>query len=202
MATIHPIRNREENVALHDRAMDNLRYIRETMERASFTAVSGWGQVGIGMTALIATVIASMRTTVHGWVGVWSVEAALALAIGVITVARKARAAGMPLLNGPGRKLALSLAPPLLTGALLTPVLVELGAFRPLPGMWLLLYGSGVVAAGSFSVRIVPFMGLAFMALGVFSLLAPPEWGNVLMGLGFGALHIVFGALIAWRHGG
>jgi hypothetical protein len=202
MATVHPIRPREEDVALHDRAMDNLRFIRETMERASFTAVSGWGQVGIGVTALVATFIATLQTTVHGWVGVWSVEAALALVVGVITVARKTRAAGLPLLNGPGRKLALSLAPPLLTGALLTPVLVEMGTFRPLPGMWLLLYGSGVVAAGTFSIRIIPVMGLTFMALGTFALLAPPEWGNALMGLGFGVMHIAFGTLIAWRYGG
>ncbi|MDR0787080.1 MAG: hypothetical protein LBG44_04345 [Gemmatimonadota bacterium] len=202
MASIHPIRPPKENVALHDRAMENLRFIRETMEGASFTAVSGWGQVGIGVTALLATMIASLQPTIHAWTAVWSVEAVLALAIGGITVARKARSAGMPLLNGPGRKLALSMAPPLLTGAMLTPVLVEQGIFAPLPGMWLLLYGSGVVAAGSFSVRIVPLMGMVFMALGTFALLSPMEWGNVLMGMGFGVLHILFGALIAWRHGG
>lgn len=203
MATVHPIKNRRENLALHDRAMDNLRFIRETMERAgSFTAVSGWGQVGIGVTALIAAFIASTRTSVDGWIAVWSVEAMLALAIGGLTVAKKTRAAGLPLLSGPGRKLALSLAPPLMTGAMLTPVLVEAGLVGPLPGMWLLLYGTGVVAAGSFSVRIIPIMGMAFMALGTFTLLAPVEWGNALMGLGFGFIHIAFGTLIAWRYGG
>jgi hypothetical protein len=205
MATVHPIRSRPgtDNVALHDRAMDNLRFIRETMERAgSFTAVSGWGQVGIGITALIAASIASMQANVDNWIAVWSVEAILALGIGGWTVARKTRAAGMPLLSGPGRKLALSLAPPLMTGALLTAVLVEASLLEPIPGMWLLLYGTGVIAAGAFSVRIVPVMGLTFMALGTFTLLAPAAWGNALMGLGFGVLHILFGLLIAWRYGG
>lgn len=183
--------------------MDNLRFIRETMERAEhFTAVSGWGQVGIGATALVAALVASLQPSVDGWIAVWSGEALLALAIGGWTVARKTRGAGIPLLSGPGRKLALSLAPPLVTGALMTPVLVEAGHIAALPGMWLLLYGSGVVAAGSFSVGIIPIMGMSFMALGTFTLLAPTEWGNLLMGVGFGALHIVFGLLIAWRYGG
>jgi len=205
MASVHPIRSRRrsEHVALHDRAMDNLRFIRETMERAgSFTAVSGWGQVGIGVTAIIAAIIASFQSGLDAWIAVWSGEALLALAIGGWTVARKTNAAGIPILSGPGRKLALSLAPPLLTGAMLTPVLVDAGLVAPLPGMWLLLYGTGVVAAGTFSIRIIPVMGLSFMALGTFALLAPAAWGNALMGLGFGVFHIVFGLLIAWRYGG
>jgi hypothetical protein len=204
MTSIHPIRNRKrpEHVALHDRAMDNLRFIRETMERAgSFTAVSGWGQVAIGVTATIAA-IAAAGVEASGWIAIWSAEALLAAALGGWTVARKAYTAGLPLLSGPGRKVALSLAPPLVAGAMMTAVLVDAGLLWPIPGMWLLLYGTGVVAAGAYSVGIVPVMGLSFMILGTFTLLAPAEWGNALMGLGFGGFHIVFGLLIAWRYGG
>lgn len=205
MATVHPIGNRKRNehVALHDRAMDNLRFIRETMERAgSFTAVSGWGQIGIGITALIAAVAAGSVSDPQRWIGIWSIEAIIALGIGGWTVARKAYSAGLPLLSGPGRKVALSLAPPLVAGAMLTAVLFDAELLWPLPGMWLLLYGTGVVAAGAYSVRIVPVMGMTFMMLGTFALLAPVGWGNLLMGLGFGGLHIFFGLMIAWRYGG
>jgi hypothetical protein len=205
MASVHPIqpRKRPDNVALHDRAMDNLRFIRETMERAgSFTAVSGGGQVAIGITALVAAVLAASQQTPESWLAIWSAEALIALAIGGFTIARKAHAAGMPLLSGPGRKVALSFAPPLLAGAMLTAVLFEAGLLAPLPGMWMLLFGTGVVAAGAYSVKIVPVMGLSFMLLGTFALLAPPGWGDALMGLGFGGLHILFGLLIAWRYGG
>ncbi len=196
-------RVRAESHSLHDRAMENLRFIRETMERAgSFTAVSGWGQVGIGLTALIAAWIAAGRTTPEAWLAVWSVEALIALSVGGWTVARKAYSAGLPLLSGPGRKVALSLAPPLVAGAMLTAVLFEAGVLAPLVGMWMLLYGTGVVAAGAFSVRIVPVMGLSFMMLGTFALLAPMAWGNALMAFGFGGFHIFFGILIAWRYGG
>jgi hypothetical protein len=204
MASIHPIRpNPPETVALHHRAMDNLRFIRETMERAgSFTAVSGWGSVVTGVTAVAAAWLASQQSDAFGWLAVWSGEALLALGIGALAVFRKARAAGMPLLSGAGRKLAMSLAPPLVAGAMLTAVLFREGHLGLLPGMWLLLFGAGITAAGSFSVRIVPVMGFSFMVLGGVTLLLPDAWGNALMGLGFGGLHIVFGLLIARRHGG
>jgi hypothetical protein len=205
MASVHPLRRREkaESHSLHDRAMDNLRFIRETMERAgSFTAVSGWGQVSIGVSALLAAWIAAGRTTPESWLTVWCVEAVIALGVGGWTVAQKAYSAGLPLLSGPGRKVALSLAPPLVAGAMLTAVLFEAGVLGPLVGMWMLLYGTGVVAAGAYSVRIVPVMGLSFMVLGMFALLAPIAWGNALMALGFGGFHMFYGILIAWRYGG
>jgi hypothetical protein len=205
MATLHPLNSTSsaEPVALHDRAMDNLRYIRETMERAgSFTAVSGWGEVAIGATALGAALLASAQTTPRAWLLVWSVEAILALSIGAWSVARKARLAGVPLLVGPGRKVALSLSPVLVAGAVLTAVLFTSNMVAPLPGTWMLLFGAGVVAAGSNSVRIVPVMGLSFMLLGTLAFLLPSAWGDGLMALGFGGLHLLFGTLIARRYGG
>jgi hypothetical protein len=189
--------------ALHDRAMDNLRYIRQTMERASsFTAVPGWGQVAIGVTALAATYLAARQPTARGWLGTWVAEAIISLLIAGWLMDRKARALGAPLLSGPGRKVAFSLSPPLVVGALLTVVLFRAGLTQAIPGMWLLLYGTGVVTGGMFSVSIVPVMGICFMVLGAATLFAPAAWGNWLMAAGFGGLHIIFGTIIARRYGG
>jgi hypothetical protein len=189
--------------ALHDRAMDNLRFIRETMERASsFTAVPGWGGALMGATALSAAAVAAWQPTWGRWLATWVAEAVLALVIGVWALARKARRAGTPVLSGPGRKFALAYAPPILAGMLLTVVLLRGGMVSALPGMWLLLYGTAVVAGGAFSVKIVPVMGMCFMLLGAVALYAPAAWGNYLMAAGFGGLHVIFGVIIARRHGG
>jgi len=193
----------EQPPALHDRAMDNLRYIRETMERASsFTAVPGWGQVVIGVTALVAAYLAAHQATAKGWLVTWLIEAIIALLISGWSMDRKARASATPLLSGPGRKVAFSLSPPMAVGALLTVVLFRAGMTTSIPGMWLLLYGTGVVTGGMFSVCVVPVMGVCFMVLGATGVFAPAAWSNWLMAAGFGGLHIIFGIVIARKYGG
>ena len=173
------------------------------MERAgSFTAVPGWGGVAVGATALAAAWFATRQTSDAAWLALWLGEAVLAATLGSIATVRKARAGGLSLLRGAGRKFLFGLGPPILAGGVLTLALVRLGATHALPGTWLLMYGVGTVAAGTFSVRVVPIMGLCFMLLGMATLLAPPAWGNACMALGFGGLHVVFGILIARRYGG
>jgi hypothetical protein len=204
MASVRPIRvDPPETVALHTRAMDNLRFIRETMERAgAFTAVPGWGGCVMGISALAATVIASRQSTTGAWLNTWLIEGIFAIALGLYTMKRKADSAQLPLLSAPGRRFVLSFAPPLLVGALLTVVLYQAGLTRAIPGPWLLLYGTGVVTGGAYSVRVVPLMGMCFMLVGAVALFCPFSWGTALLGVGFGGLHVVFGFIIARRYGG
>lgn len=192
-----------EPVALRDRAMDNLRYIRETMERsASFTHVSGIGGVAMGAIALAAVAFASGTDSPLNWLGIWLGAAALSFSVAILAMARKSWAAGVPLLTGPGRRFAWSVTPPLAAGGVLTVALAQADLMHLLPGAWLLMYGTSVVTGGSFSVRSVPLMGLAFMLVGVAAFLSPPAWGDAYMAAGFGGLHIVFGIVIWRKHGG
>ena len=198
-----PPRPSREPREMQERAIDNFRFIRETMERAgAFTAVSGWGEVAIGVTAIPAAWVASRQQTPAGWVGVWVAEAALCVVLAIWFTAAKARVNNIPMLAEPTRKLVLSFSPPMLVGAALTALFLDRGLTAMLPGVWLMLYGAGVITAGTFSVRVLPVMGAAFMLVGGLAMFAPVSWGNALLAGGFGLLHIAFGLLIARRHGG
>jgi len=188
---------------LHDRALDNLKFIRSTMERAgSFTSVPGWGMVVVGGTALAATWLGLRQARPADWLAVWLGEAVLAVVVGGAALVQKARAAKDPLLSGPGGRFGLSFLPPLVVGALLTIALYQAQLFALMPGTWLLLYGTAVATAGAFSVRVVPLMGACFMVLGAAALFTPFRWWPWFMAAGFGGLNIAFGLIIARRYGG
>src|SRR5579883_1554862 len=206
MASVQPLR-KSKPVPIDARARDNLRYIRETMERAgSFTAVPGWGGVAMGVTALAASFVAARQGSVGRWVITWVAEGVLAIAIGILAMWRKAARAGMPMWSAPARKFLFSFVPPLVVGAALTVVLWRAGAATAIPGVWLMLYGAGVVTGGAFSVPVVPVMGVCFLIEGAIAMFMPAAWSvpwnDVWLALGFGGLHIVFGAIIARRYGG
>jgi len=185
------------------RAADDLRYIREAIERAgSFTSISGYGLIAVGVTALVAAVVAPRSLASDRWVIVWLGEALLAIAITVGTSVLKAQRLEVPLFGATGRRFMLAFATPAAAGAILTAALLKAHSNALLPGTWLLLYGAAVAGGGSFSVGSVPAMGAAFMVLGAVAMVAPAAWANVLLGVGFGLLHVGFGAWIARRHGG
>lgn len=202
MAFAQRARILDQPIPIDRRAADNLRFIRDTMERAaSFTAVPGWGGVTIGCTAIAAGAVAARYSTRDQFF-VWLAEAFVALAIAFCAVRLKSRQLALSLQSRPARRALLSFIPPLIAGGLLSAVLFRMGILSVLPGVWLLLYGASMVTGGAFSVRIVPVMGLCFMGTGALSFLAPASWGNAFLVAGFGGLHILFGVFIARRHGG
>ena len=193
----------DEPVALGDRAIDNLKYIRETMERStSFTAVPGYGGMLMGVTACVAAYIANNQALLRDSLATWLIEACLAFAIGVLAMWQKSKIAGQSLISAPARKFAMGFAPPLIVGFVITLGLWNLGQYYVLPPVCMLSYGAAVVCGGAFSVRVVPVMGWCFMALGAIAFLLPTNYGNLMMAASFGLLHIVFGAIIARRYGG
>jgi hypothetical protein len=207
MGTLHKIQTeeneREEPPSLHRRAIDNLAFIRETMERSTaFTAVPGYGGALMGATAVAAAVIASQQAYVRNWLLVWLAEAALAFAIGLLAMWQKSKMVDSPLTSTPARKFAFGFAPPLVCGVAITLGLWRYEHYEMMAPVWLLLYGASVATGGSYSVRIVPIMGWCFIGLGALAFALPPGYNDWLMAAGFGALHITFGLIIARRFGG
>ncbi len=204
MGSVHPIREtRLPPHSLDAQALDNLRFIRRTMESAAaFTAVPGKGGVFMGISALEAAFAAASRHDPLSWLAIWIGEALLAMAIGFVSARIKLNRAETPVIAGPARKFVLALLPSIFIGGVLTLVFFRAGLTGELPGLWLLVYGTGVLSGGAFSVRIVPVMGVCFLALGLAAVCAPAAWGNWFLAAGFGFVHIIFGTVIARRFGG
>jgi hypothetical protein len=193
---------RTQPTELHEHAMDNLKYIRQTLERAgSFTAVPGKGGMLMGVVALLAARLAAGQPSAGGWLAIWTGAAIMALAIGIAGAALKSRRFQMPLFSGPGRKFIAGFTPAIVAGAVMTAVFYRAGISGFLPGVWLLLYGAAVLAGGSASVRIVPVMGACFMFVGTVARLLP-GWNDLMLPVGFGGLHLIFGTVIAVKYGG
>lgn len=188
--------------ALHRQAEDNLRFIRATMESAiSFTGVSGKGYLIAGGSSVIAAWLSSRQISPAGWLTVWMIELVLAANVMLVLTAIKASAQGRPLWTGNGIKVLGAFAPAMIAGGLLTLALFLQGSVELLPGIWLSLYGAAVMTAGTHSVRIIPVMGAVFMGFGAVALLFPLA-GNLMLGLGMGGLHLIFGAIVWRQYGG
>lgn len=192
-----------EPVNIGDRAIDNLKFIRETMERSTvFTSVPGYGGILMGVTAIVAAYIANSQAYIRDWLIVWLLEAALAFSIGLLAMWQKTKLSKTSLLSNPARKLLMNSLPPMLCGIFITIGLWRFGDFEVMIPVWILCYGAAVVCGGAFSVKAVPLMGWCFMALGAIAFFLPANTGQLMMGLSFGVLHIVFGLIIGRKFGG
>ena len=189
---------------MHERAEADLAFVRAAVERSSqFTAVPGVGGVLMGVSALIAAVIAHQQPTHERWLLVWILDAAAAAIIGGTALVRKARRRQVPLAVGPARRFALGLAPAMIAGAALSVAALDVQAWAMLPAIWMLCYGVAVLGAGAASAApIVPIVGSVFVFAGVVSIATPASLADYWMAATFGVAHIVAGAIVARRHGG
>ena len=200
MSNVPPNRT---GVALNERAIESLEFIRTTMARsAPFTAVSGAGGIAMGVLALVAAAFARSSSSNEQWLTVWVACAAVAVPVGFVLMRAKARRHDLALWSPAGRRFAQGFVPAIAAGAVLTLALVRAGAVDLVPAVWLLLYGAGVLAGSSSSVPVLAWLGALFMVLGSVSLFTPSEWRDLWLASGFGVLQIAFGAYIARNHGG
>lgn len=187
-------------IPIESRALGTLAYIRTSIESSGSMAVPGMAGIVMGVIGIFATIVASLPRAANYWLEIWLVAAAVAFALGAAMMAREAAQSGHARYLGPVRKFLLCLCPALLAGAALTFVLWRGGTTNLIPGVWLLLYGCAVLSASTVTIartmRLICIMGAVFMLLGVTAFAAPPSTHTLILGVGFGALHTIFGILI------
>ncbi len=208
MGSVEPIRERIEPVSkqpipISGRAVENLQFIRDAMENAThFTAVPGYGGMLMGLTAIAAAYISAQQVYLRDWLVVWIAEAFLAMAVGFLTMWQKSKISGSSLVSTPAKKFAKNFVPALFCGAVISFGLWRYEMYAMMPPVWMLCYGAAVAGGGAFSVKAVPVMGWLFIVFGTAAAALPASAANWLMAASFGMLHIIFGFLIARRHGG
>ena len=187
-------------IPIESRALGTLAYIRTSIDASGSMAVPGMAGVTMGIIGILAALATAIPSLAARWLAIWLIAAPVALAVGAALMAREAAQSGHARYLGPVRKFLLCLCPALFAGAALTGVLWRAGFVQLLPGVWLLLYGCAVLSASTVTVartmRLIGSMGALFMLLGVLALLAPAALHNVMLGMGFGALHTLFGIVI------
>jgi hypothetical protein len=185
-----------------DHAEATLRYIRSSMDAASGVETPGSAGILVGLVGVLAAIAAAGPWRPQ-WLAVWLIAAPVGCAVGATVMARQQRLHGRTLFGPSGRKFMLCLAPALLVGTILTAVDLRDGNLHVVAGTWLLLYGCAVVTASATTIQLVALLGALFTALGVAALLLPVSTHNLLLGLGFGGLHLLFGVyLVGWKSRG
>jgi hypothetical protein len=181
---------------LDSHATATLRYIRSSMEGAVLLAVPGSAGIVLGTMGLIATALCFVPTLRAYWVAIWLIAALLGAVVGSILLVRESSLRELRLVGTPLRKFALSLSPSLGAGLVMTAVHWFGGNLHAIPGTWLLLYGCALVAASAATTRIIAALGALFILFGLAALLLSDDFQILVLGAGFGGLHIVFGLLI------
>jgi len=197
----------EAPAAIESRALGTLAYIRASIESSSSMDVPGMAGIVMGIIGVLAAILVSLPRGAPHWLAIWLGAAVAALLLGGALVARQIARCGHARYLGPARKFLLCLCPALLAGAVLTWVLYTAGLANVIPGMWLLLYGCAVLSASTVTIagiaRLICIMGALFVVLGTMTFILPITAHTLMLGLGFGVLHILFGILIGHSgHGG
>jgi hypothetical protein len=192
----HSVVQRSNPVQIDIHAAASLRYIRASMESATSFAVPGSAGIAMGSVGLLAAVFSSAPGMRAYWLPIWLCAALIGGVLGGALLVRPSSLREEMLAGTPIHRFALCFLPSIFAGAILTAVEFYYGNLRAIPGTWLLLYGCALVAASICTTRTIGVMGGLFIGLSLVAFVLPENLQILLLGIGFGGLHILFGILI------
>jgi len=190
-----------------------IKEIRKMMEESSrFLSLSGLSGVLVGIYALMGAFMAESiiyTNKLFGWVLNKNILpdllllAAIVLVLSLVTVIlltwRKARKGDKKIWN-PGSKLMLiNLAIPLISGGILILIFLFNGIYEIAAPGSLIFYGLALINAAKFTRQEIFQLGIFQISLGILAALLP-SLGLLFWALGFGAIHIIYGALMYFRY--
>lgn len=206
----------------HQESLDALKDIRTLMERSSrFISLSGLSGVSAGIFALLGAALAAWYLGRFGqeelsyehfrdferWgikAGVFiALDAAFVLIFAILSAiyftTRKAKKKGQPIWDALTRRLILSLAVPLLAGGVFILALLYHGIVGLVAPSTLVFYGLGLVNASKYTLDDVRQLGYVEIILGLITCFNV-GYGLESWALGFGVLHIVYGAYMYYKY--
>ena len=186
-------------VMIDSHALATLRYIRASMDAARTVAVPGSAGMGVGAIGVAAAILSSGALHAY-WLTVWLCAAGVGAIAGALLLARESSASsGFRLSGTPVRKVFLHLLPSLGAGAVLTLVLCKSGNLHAIPGTWLLLYGCALLHTSAVTTRLIAVLGGVFVGLALFAFALADTQQTLILGIGFGAVHMSYGAVMMRR---
>lgn len=183
-------------VQLDSHAAATLRYIRASMESAVSLSVPGSTGIASGIVGMLAAIVSSVPALRPHWLIIWLLAAVVAAGVGGALLLRQPSLSSLTIGGAPIRRFAIGLLPSLFAGAVMTWILWANAGLRIIPGTWLLLYGCGLIAASAATARTIGLLGGSFVVTGLLALVLPENLQILMLGAGFGGLHIVFGYLM------
>jgi hypothetical protein len=203
-------------------SLDQLSQIHNMMEQSSrFISLSGLSGIIAGITALCGSLYAywaisaaatvdnpnmvrlNMHTISHEvikelmFAGV--IMLVVAIGFGILLTFKKASKKGQSLWSKTSQRLLINLCIPLVTGGLFALVLIKHELFGLVAPTTLLFYGLALINASKYTLHDIRYLGLFEIVLGLISSYFI-GYGLLFWALGFGLLHIIYGASMYFKY--
>lgn len=200
--------------------LEALKDIKRMMERSSrFISLSGWSGISAGICALVAAFAVAGRldcwkigdclfsrlAAPHSeglrkelmMIGAFTFIVALLLAF-VFTYYRSRRNE-TPIWNVTVRRLTWNVLGPLTAGALFLFRMIQLNQYELVAPGCLIFYGLALINASKYTLGEVRYLGFGQVILGLLNLWLI-GYGLHFWAIGFGVLHIIYGAVMWYRY--
>jgi hypothetical protein len=207
-------------------SLEAIQDIKKMMERSSrFISLSGWSGITAGLCALVGAWLADKK--IHNYVAPVSSDRQfynersfsasryekieielLGIAVGVFAAAVvlaflftywNSKKKGIAIWGNSARRLTYNTLLPMVAGGFIILRLLQVSAYGFIAPTCLIVYGLGLVNGSKYTLGEVRYLGYCQIVLGIINLWMMGN-GLYFWALGFGILHIIYGAVMWWKY--